>query len=663
MQPDRSEAGQPRLGYVPSLDGIRAIAVVAVLCFHQGFGWARGGYLGVSLFFTLSGYLITRLLLTEYRSRRSISLGAFWMRRLRRLGPALLLTLVGVVVISGFLRAQERVGLQGDILAALGYVANWHFLLQGHGYADLFASPSLLQHFWSLAIEEQFYLVYPALLFMILAVSRGSRRVLVASLSLLAAASLTIAITASSADRVYFGTDTRALELLAGALLALAIGRDARRATLIRAAMGLAGLVSLGWLWSQVPVSSVWLYHGGFGLIALVNVAVLTGAVTPGPVMSVLRLPVLQRLGKISYGVYLYHWPVFLLLSTERVHLTSWPLFVLRVGVVLALASASYVFVELPIRAGRFFRPPVFAGAMVSSAALVALLAMVVVVPSRGNDVITSRDFRRVTAATLPSPSATPVSLPAGLVPHPLRVVIFGDSTGVTAGNGWWEWGVHTGKALVENDSHIACGLLRGAELRSVDFAFTDEGRAGCDQWPTRWPAEIQRAAPDVIVVFMGPANTVDAKVPGDDTWRGLSDPKVDGLLWSQMQAAASVLQTSGVPVLWFDSPPVDQSAAGLGSQADPFRMARYNQLVERLVADRPFMARIGWTLRVKLLTDDARARLRPDGAHPQTQAFESMLDAGLWDEVVRAYVHTRLNMQPGQMNAATAKATARGGS
>src|SRR5262245_16186246 len=216
---------RPRPEHVPALDGLRGLAVAGVLGFHAGFTWMRGGYLGVSAFFTLSGFLICTLLLTEHDRTGGVDLRNFWSRRARRLLPAAIVA-IGVAVVFGMLAASpsQITALRADGLSALAYIANWHFVAAHQSYADLFAAPSPLQHFWSLAVEEQFYLLFPLVVAGCFAVSLLPRRLLALALSLLIGGSvlaLVLVANPSHVERAYYGTDTRAAELLIGALLAL----------------------------------------------------------------------------------------------------------------------------------------------------------------------------------------------------------------------------------------------------------------------------------------------------------------------------------------------------------------------------------------------------------------------------------------------------------
>jgi peptidoglycan/LPS O-acetylase OafA/YrhL len=386
---------RPTLTYQPGLDGLRGLAVAGVLLFHGGFSWAVGGYLGVSTFFTLSGFLITSLLLREREATGSISLKAFWGRRFRRLMPASLVALAGIVLYGLLVADQAQLNdLRGDVLAALAYVANWRFIFQDQSYADLFTSPSPVQHFWSLAIEEQFYFVFPVLASGVLAVARGGRRTFMVVLGLGALAS-TLAMVmlhepGLATTRVYYGTGTRAVELLTGALLATVLaGYPLRLRSLGRRVATVLGVLTLAvvlWWWGTVDQTAAWLYEGGLTIYALLSVVLIVAATSPGPVRRLLSVEPLRQLGRISYGVYLFHWPIFLWLSPERTGLSIWPLFALRLAVTLPAAILSFQLIEQPVRRARlvtdwrrWVAPPIaIAGIAVAS------LIVTSIVPDRG---------------------------------------------------------------------------------------------------------------------------------------------------------------------------------------------------------------------------------------------------------------------------------------
>src|SRR5262245_51483447 len=266
--------GEIARGRVPALDGLRALAVAAVLLFHSQFSWARGGFLGVSAFFTLSGFLITSLLLHDRLGSTRGHLRSFWARRARRLLPAAIVTLFGVTMFAATVATTDQLRvLRGDVFAALGYVANWRFYLSGQSYGELFRAPSPVLHFWSLAIEEQFYVVFPLVvagtLWLVRRRSELRRRQVLGALLIVGIAASVIASRVlyahDGSTRAYYGTDTRAAELLVGALLAVIVagritpGRAVSRRP--RVAANVAGVAALGlmpWRWATVPQSPDW---------------------------------------------------------------------------------------------------------------------------------------------------------------------------------------------------------------------------------------------------------------------------------------------------------------------------------------------------------------------------------------------------------------------
>ena len=349
-----------RIPFFSGLEGLRGLAVIAVLLFHGGFPWAVGGYLGVSTFFTLSGFLITLLLLTEVRATRTVDVKGFYRRRIRRLLPASLAAIALAVVFAALVgSATQQRNIGGDATAALLDVANWRFIFQQVSYADLFAAPSPLLHFWSLAIEEQFYLLFPLVGYVLLKVLRVGRRRFGQVLMGLMALSLAITLFAGySQDRIYFGTETRSFELLAGALLAvIVLNRQfvpRLRQPAVGASVAVAGSVALAacvGLWVAVPQTAGWLYHGGLAGYSGLSCLVILAAISPtGPVIRLLSLRLLRWFGELSYGIYVFHWPIFLWLDEARTGLSIWPLFALRLAVTLGLALVSAHLLELRVR-------------------------------------------------------------------------------------------------------------------------------------------------------------------------------------------------------------------------------------------------------------------------------------------------------------------------
>lgn len=350
-----NQRGAP-LPHLPALDGVRGFAVLGVLLFHGGFSWAKGGFLGVSTFFTLSGFLITNLLVRERERSGSLDLLRFWGRRLRRLMPAALVTIGLIGVVWWRIGTPEQLAtLRGDMLASLGYVANWRLWSSGVSYGSLFSEPTPFQHFWSLAIEEQFYVVFPIVVLVVMKL--GGRRLLTTCCALAAAASIALMWwQRADFDRVYYGTDTRVAELLFGVLLALWWSKQTRNTsttTKTEPLFDVAGVVAtlaIVVAWVTVHESSIGLAQGGLPLYAAASTVLIYCATRAGLLARAFSLSSLRWAGLLSYGLYLYHWPIFLLLSEERTGLSLGPLFLLRMAVTLAAALLSYFLLEMPIR-------------------------------------------------------------------------------------------------------------------------------------------------------------------------------------------------------------------------------------------------------------------------------------------------------------------------
>jgi peptidoglycan/LPS O-acetylase OafA/YrhL len=389
-----SPQGGAGLPYAPALDGARALAVGMVMAYHLGASFLPGGFLGVDLFFVLSGFLITTLLMREHRQRDRISLTGFWLRRARRLLPALFLVLAAVAVWALVASPFERDGIRLDILSSLGYAVNWRFIAEGQSYFDEFASPSPVQHLWSLAIEEQFYVLWPILVVGAFVLGRRARPGFWAPVvALVVAIGASAALQALAYDEydpsvAYFATHTRAHELLIGALGAVLVESSPRFRLFVRRAapvVGAAALVVLIAFFVLMPDTSPVYFLGGsvvFSVAAIAVVLSVTGRRGDRhPVGRVFALRPLVTIGLISYGLYLWHWPVFLWLSPERTGIDGPLLAGLRVGATLAIAGLSFVLIERPIRRGSIGRfrlgvRPVVIGAA-SAAVAVAGLTLV----------------------------------------------------------------------------------------------------------------------------------------------------------------------------------------------------------------------------------------------------------------------------------------------
>jgi len=354
---------------MPGIDGLRAIAVIAVVLYHAEFGFIPGGFLGVEVFFVISGYLITSLLVLERVRTGGNDLKNFWLRRARRLLPALGVLLI--LVISGaLLFARDALyRLDQDVLGALTYSTNWLSIFRQESYFEAFARPPLLRHLWSLAVEEQFYLIFP-LIFTggMLVLSRRSsgygqtarRFFMVAAIGAVASTALMWILFVPYEDptRVYFGTDTRASGLLIGVGLAFlwqpwrfTRNLTSRGVTILNT-MGFAALAGLTVVLLTIGEYDIYLYRGGFFVVSMLTAVVIAVTVHPqGALNPVLGNRALVWVGKRSYGLYLYHWPVFVLLRPGvDVSWGRWPTMAVQMALTLAITEASYRWIEQPIR-------------------------------------------------------------------------------------------------------------------------------------------------------------------------------------------------------------------------------------------------------------------------------------------------------------------------
>ncbi|MGD9571465.1 MAG: acyltransferase family protein [Thermoleophilia bacterium] len=367
--PDRTTPTTPpgspsRLPYMPGVDGLRALAVLAVVGYHAGASWLPGGFLGVDVFLVISGFLITSLLLSERASTGRIDLRRFWVRRARRLLPAVVVMIAVVLAAMLVLHPGEVGGLRGAVVSSLLYVGNWYQIAVEQSYFEQFARPSVLQHLWSLAVEEQFYLLWPPIMAACIAVL-GRRRLLIGVLAGILASTVAAAVLwapGTDPSRIYYGTDTRAAGLLAGVALAFLwpaarLARAARRsAPPALDGIGLAALALLLLLLGTVGEMGRFLYQGGFLVTAIVSAVLLAVVCHPASRLGrALAWAPLVWIGVRSYGIYLWHWPVLMLTRPGRdVPFDGPALVALQLGLTVALAWASYRWVETPIRRDGF---------------------------------------------------------------------------------------------------------------------------------------------------------------------------------------------------------------------------------------------------------------------------------------------------------------------
>ena len=371
--------------YLPGLDGMRALAVVAVMVYHANPGWLSGGFLGVEVFFVISGYLITLLLMAERERTGRVDLVDFWIRRARRLLPALFVMMFLLLAYMAFFKDEVLGQVRGDFVAGLAYVSNWYQIWVGHGYT---ASGDFapLRHLWSLAVEEQFYLVWPVVMLLLL---RGGTRKLASTALVLFTAALVVTVLVavlyqpghigtceitpdaywnvggrcvSKADGLYLSTITRSSGLLLGAAFAMIWRpvailrgplRNAGRTLDIAAVLGLAGLAFLCWRLHFMTDTGAdpWLFRGGFLLTGLATLLVIAATTHRYSVAgTVLGNPVFKYVGTRSYGLYLYHWPIYQIIRKMAGNVLTWQQFAIAMAITLAITELSYTYIETPVR-------------------------------------------------------------------------------------------------------------------------------------------------------------------------------------------------------------------------------------------------------------------------------------------------------------------------
>ena len=669
------QAGDTGLAYQPALDGLRTVAVVSVILYHNGVSWMPGGFLGVDVFFVLSGYLITTLLMLEVDRTGGINLRAFWLRRVRRLFPALLLVL-GVIAAYGAFAADPITlhRLRWDSLASLAYVANWRFVFSHQSYFEGFLTPSPLRHLWSLAVEEQWYLFWPIFVTVGLRVTRFDVKRLLVPMAALTALSVGLMawITRGSGDpsRAYYGTDTRASTLLVGAMLAVVLHewpmtRKRRRARMALQMAGTCGLLAVAGFLVLVHETDRFMYRGGFLALAVATAAVIGAAMlsVEGPAKRFLRLRPLPAIGRLSYGLYLWHWPVNVWLTPERLHLDGpitvgsvpvggYLLVAARIGVTALVSLASYVAVELPVRRrvlarfGRRIQRPRLVPSLATGSAMALAAALVVVAtngasstPSAGARLIPAgagaqgvgvpKGQRALAAATtVPIP---PVGLQPPLPPvpsdRPVRLMVAGDSAAWSLA---WLIGQPTPDTEATDFGLIGCGVMDTPYYVHSQMAHFPDS---CTGWQQHWQQGASGRTPDGRVV---PKPDVATIMVG--AWE-VYDHQIDGKREKPTSAAFERKLTDelsqAIDLVRAVDPDVrlaflqmaclrerDDRLGGTTSERnDPARLQHINAVVKRLAArygDRaividmnPFLCPGG-----KFRETAEGEELRPDGAH-----------------------------------------------
>ncbi|WP_147532948.1 acyltransferase family protein [Bacillus marasmi] len=383
-----------RRQYIDGLDGLRTLAVAVVIIYHLHYTWAPGGLLGVGIFFVLSGYLITGILLRQWNEHQRLDFKNFWIRRAKRLLPALFMVLIVVSGWSYFFNQSQLPVIRPDSLASVLYVSNWWYIFHEVSYFQSFSQPSPFEHLWSLAVEEQFYLLFPLLLWLGVRWVSNNKWLLAVALGLAGvSAGLMAWLYQPGVDpsRVYFGTDTRAFALLIGCALAIYHQIHppkewvTKKKKIIMETLGIVSLLSLlGFIFGMNEYNS-FLFRGGLVLISILT-AILIGVIAQ-PTSKLgkwFAWKPLKWLGERSYGIYLWHFPVIILSSpVNNVGGIRWERIVLQVLITIGLAALSYRFIENPIRYGKFTRPVMLKSSM---AFLCGVMFLTLPLPKNGSE-------------------------------------------------------------------------------------------------------------------------------------------------------------------------------------------------------------------------------------------------------------------------------------
>ena len=636
------------------LDGVRAMAVLAVIAFHTGLSWMPGGFYGVDAFFVLSGFLITSLLINEWGATGTVRLSRFWARRARRLLPALflLVAVIGVVLaVQPKLLATPHV--IGDALSTVFYASNWYSIHGGVSYFSTASQPSPLLHTWSLAIEEQFYLLWPLLILGVLTIGtrhRHHRRRRVAdphvlSVRVIGGSHLMLSSRRAAPDpaqrrrrrlhlafalsafgtmasalvmaweapngyttRAYYGTDTRAQALLLGATIALglAVWKDAAQKGWFRnlcKVLGVLGIVGSAVLWSTTSETSTFAFSGGFLLASLAaGMVVLCAAVAPdAPSVRLLELPPLPSLGRISYGIYLWYWPVLLVMSGSRLHWGVYPLFFARVGVTVAIAAISAQFLEIPIRRGALPSWRSLVAAPAAAAAAIGLVLISTLVPVGATNVAPPSGLPKTTTSTLPGtpangepPALSPLP-PADVVAptqegapgagRPIKVLLVGDSIAGTLGVGLSTYEVNDNVQIV-NEGIPGCSVAMAQEIRVLWYTLPPDkpcGTGSPDPLMTQWQKWVDTYNPDVAV-YLARGETFDQEAAG--RWQNLTQSGFDQYVTDRYRQAVRVLGSRGAAVVLLTTPYYSSGTAPSGSvwpEDAPSRVDRDNAIIHEV--------------------------------------------------------------------------------
>ena len=606
---------ETRMGYQPALDGLRALSVIAVILYHAGIHWLPGGFIGVEVFFVVSGFLITSLLIDEQHVSGTVSLKQFWIRRARRLLPALFTMLVVALVAVTFFAKDSAADFRRDVMPALAYFSNWwqiYFVETPYFAAN---SLPMLRHLWSLAVEEQWYVLWPIVFTFVLGNKRIPRWISAVVIGLLAAgvmAGTALAFIADNETRInflYLSTLTRSSGLLLGAALACAwrpwkkaVTKFAKTRSFVSDALALAAFAVLGYIAAFIHAADERLYVGGLAAATVASAVIIAVVVRSGNslVKKVLSIPLLVEIGRRSYGLYLWHWPIFVVTSAR---LSSTRLAYALTATVI-VNEFVYQFIEVPTRKGAIGnwlrqrqqlsamrrRLPVVLSAVVaalvgvSSVQLSGIQARDVSVDTGNADVVF------VVPTSIPSPATTLADTPATsttLAKLPRRLLIVGDSQAhaiaINKPSG-------IEKTFSITDGSIdGCGVYdRGVGIGGATGKFR-RNFANCSGFETKWSKTAATSRADVALVVIGAWEVMDLQI--NSFLFKLNTVPADTIFKTQLQRGIDALRKQNVAVALLEVAcmrPVESKGGPvppLPQRGDDSRTGHLNALMREVAA------------------------------------------------------------------------------
>ena len=698
------------MSHIRGLDGIRALSVLAIIAFHTGLNSVPGGFYGVDSFFVLSGFLITSLLVREWNGTGTIRLRRFWAGRARRLLPALFLLIAVIgIVLAVVPEVLATPNILGDALSTMFYVSNWYSIHNGVTYFSLSTQPSPLLHTWSLAIEEQFYLVWPLVVLSVLKLgtsrrsnrssrsrrsSRAGERHAVDVLGggqlllvgpppvdddpawtrrrrlhvLFAVAilgsfgsALLMAVLAPNGytTRAYYGTDTRAQALLVGAAIAIGLtlwkdGSARRWFRRLAGALALAGVAGTAALWATTSETSTFAFSGGFMVASLAAGAVVLGCASAprSLVVRLLELPPLPQWGRISYGVYLWYWPVLLVMTGQRLHWGVYPLFLARVGVTVAIAALSYDLVEMPVRRGALKRWRSWVAAPIGASLAISAVFISTLVPVgaaelQGSQLAVagpSTTTSTVAPASAPAPGAPapgasaagapttttttttmpsllspslPAPTPSSAASRPVKVLLVGDSVAGTLGVGL-ALEAHQDNVQIANEGTPGCSLSMQGQIKVLFYTVAPDAPCDVGENPASlfdtWRRWVDAYNPDVVL-YVARGETFDQQVGGK--WQNIGQAGFDSALVDRYRQAVSVLGSRGASVVLLTTPYYDSGTSPAGTpwpEDAPVRVTGDNATMREVATTMPAGADGS-----RVYVYDLNAQVSPDHAFSPT--------------------------------------------